>query len=113
MDNNDQIKIISQKPLKQVILEQGSELQQVDNHTTGKSFFQCGSVRGFIPHASVKRLGEKDASVEDFKIAMVSKNGELAIPTLLLNEKDGFKLVRTFDVKQTLAPNPPEDDMID
>ena len=113
MDSNDQIKIISQKPLKQVILEQGSELQQVDNPNTGKSFFQCGNVRGYIPPVAVKRLGEKDASVDDFKIAMVSKNDEPAIPTLLINEKGGFKLVRTFDVKQALAPNPPEDDMID
>ena len=38
MDNNNTLKLISQKPLKQLILEQGEELKQVVNPKTGKSF---------------------------------------------------------------------------
>lgn len=113
MDNsNAQARIVSQKPLKQVILEQGSELQQVENPQTGKQFFVCGNIRGFIAPAAVERFNN-NVTVDDFKIAMVAKGDDKPIPSLLINEQKGFKLVRTFEVSQVLAPNPPDDDMID
>ena len=114
MDNsNAQARIVSQKPLKQVILEQGSELQQVENPQTGKQFFVCGNIRGFIAPAAVERFNNNNVTVDDFKIAMVAKGDDKPIPSLLINEQKGFKLVRTFEVSQVLAPNPPDDDMID
>lgn len=114
MNNSDtQARIVSQKPLKQVILEQGSELEQIDNPQTKKSFFVCGSIRGYITPTAEEKLNDNGATVDDFKIAMVAKGDEKPIPSLLVNEKGGFKLVRTFEVSQALAPNPPDDDMID
>lgn len=113
MDNQVQPTIISQKPLKQVIFEQCSELQQVENTQTGKQFFVCGDIRGFIAHAAAERLNDSNATADDFKVAMIAKGDEKPIPSLLLNEQNGFKLVRTFEVSQALAPNPPDDDMID
>ena len=113
MDNQVQPTIISQKPLKQVIFEQCSELQQVENPQTGKQFFVCGDIRGFIAPAAAERLNDSNATADDFKIAMVAKGDEKPIPSLLLNEQKGFKLVRTFEVSQVLAPNPPDDDIID
>ncbi len=111
--NNTQLRIISQKPLKQVIFEQCSELQQVENPQTGKQFFMCGNIRGFIAPAAAERFNDDNATVDDFKVAMVAKGNDKPIPSLLVNEQKGFKLVRTFEVSQVLAPNPPDDDMID
>ncbi len=113
MDKQVQPKIISQKPLKQVIFEQCSELQQVENPKTGKQFFVCGNIRGFIAPAAVERFNDNNATADDFKVAMVAKGDDKPIPFLMINEFKGFELVRTFEVSQVLTPNPPDDDMID
>ena len=99
------IKVLSSKPLRQLIVEQNSELKQLYNHKTGNTFFVCGNVRGYISPAAVKKLEEKDASVDDFKIALVAKEGENAIPCLLLSGDNRFKLVRTFEVRSISACN--------
>lgn len=106
MDNNNTLKLISQKPLKQLILEQGEELKQVVNPKTGKSFFVCGTIRGYISPAAVKKLEDKDASVDDFKYALVQKGGESPVPCLLVVGNSNFKLVRTFEIAAALVPNP-------
>lgn len=84
-------RIVSWKPLKQLIVEQHSELKQsVDNH-----HFICGSVQGTISPLAAKMLRYENISIADFKVAMVSINGTTPLPFLLpaLNPKS--KLVKT------------------
>ena len=107
MDNNQTLKLISQKPLKQLILEQGKELEHRVNPQTGKSFFVCGTIRGYISPAAIKKLEDNDASVDDFKYALVQKNEETPVHCLLVVGKNKFKLIRTFEVAAALMPTPP------
>lgn len=106
MDNNNTLKLISQKPLKQLILEQGKELKHYVNPQTGKSFFVCGTIQGYISPAAVKKLEDNDASVDDFKYALVQKNEETPVPCLLVVEKNKFKLIRTFEVAALMPTSP-------
>ena len=64
-------KILSTKPLRQVILEQNAELQHWKNPQSGKSFFQCGNVKGYISSKAAERLAAEGCQVGDFNRGMV------------------------------------------
>lgn len=107
-------KILSTKPLRQVILEQNAELQHMKNPTTGRSFFRCGNVKGHIIPKAVERLAEEDASVADFNIGMVESNDGTTIPCLILARNEPYKLLWTFTYSEAIgfmAPITDDDDL--
>lgn len=97
INNNKNPNIISWKPLRQLILEQNNEIKQLQDPNTGKSFFVCGKVKGYISPAAEKVLENKDADVADFKVAMVSKEGENPVPCLLTARNPNSKVLRIID----------------
>lgn len=100
-------KILSTKPLRQVILEQNAELQHWKNPQTGKSFFQCGNVNGYIGQKSVERLAEEECQVEDFNICMVEGSDGASIPCLILAKHKPYRLLWTFTYSEAVGFRPP------
>ena len=96
-------KILSTKPLRQVILEQNAELQHWKNPQSGKSFFQCGNVKGYISSKAAERLAEEGCQVGDFNIGMVEGNDGASIPCLILAKHEPYRLLWTFTYSEAVA----------
>ncbi len=108
------VKILSTKPLRQVILDQNAEMQHWKNPQTGKSFFQCGNVKGYIIPKAVERLAEENASVADFNIGLVESNDGTTIPCLILARNEPYKLLWTFTHSEAIefrSPITDDDDL--
>jgi len=84
MSQNSNLTVTERMSLKQLIISENAELQQVVNPKTGKAFFVCGSKRGYISPAAQQKLEDPASTVEDFQFAMVAKPGEEAIPCLMV-----------------------------
>ena len=80
--------------LKQLVIKENAELQQVRNPKTGKCFFICGSKRGYISPAAQQKLADPNATLDDFQYAMVAKPGEQAIPCLMVVGNSEQNVVR-------------------
>jgi hypothetical protein len=79
----------------QLMRTQNAELQIVENPKTGKLFFVCGLIKGYISPAV---LGKIDSvTVEELQFAEVSIDGNPAVPCLMM-VGDGSK-----NVKRTLS----------
>jgi hypothetical protein len=81
---NERITVTDKKPLKQLVIEQNSEVKFVNNPKTGKLFFICGKIRGYVSPAAAKRVQDSDCTLEDFEFAMISKEDGVAIPCIML-----------------------------
>lgn len=101
------VKILSTKPLRQVILEQNAEMQQWKNSKTGKSFFQCGNVKGYIGPRAVERLAEEGCHIGDFNIGMVEGSDGASIPCLILAKHEPYRLIWTFTYSEAVGFRPP------
>ena len=91
-----QLSVTDRMSLKQLIISENAELQQIVNPKTGKAFFVCGSKRGYISPAAQQKLEDPQASVEDFQFAMVAKPGEEAIPCLMIVGNSQANVKRTL-----------------
>lgn len=83
----DDVIVLSSKPLKQEILEQNAVMNEIINPNTGKPYFVCGSTRGSISPAATKKLEDKNSTVDDFEIALISIKGGSAIPWLVTSKE--------------------------
>lgn len=80
----NELQVSDRMSLKQLIISENAELQQVKNPKTGKCFFVCGSKRGYISPAAQQKLADPNATLDDFQYAMVAKPGQEAIPCLMV-----------------------------
>lgn len=81
---NEKIIATDKKTLKQLVIEQNSEVKFVKNSKSEKLFFTCGEIRGYVSPAAAKRVQDSDCTLEDFEFAMISKNDGDAIPCIML-----------------------------
>lgn len=75
----------------QLMKSQNSELQFVENPNTGKIFFVCGAVKGYVSPAVLSNMNS--VTVSDLQFAEVSIDNKPAVPCLMM-VGDGSKNVR-------------------
>ena len=84
---NKTIEISDKKTLKQLVLEQNAEVKTFKSPKSDKLFFECGKIRGYVSPAAGERLKDPNCSIDDFAFAMVAKEGEEAIPCIMIAKK--------------------------
>ena len=67
---------------KQLVISENAELQFVKNPNTGKTFFVCGSKRGYISPNVMKVMDT--CTLDELQYAEVSLNGGEAVPCLMV-----------------------------
>ena len=67
---------------KQLVISENAELQFVNNPNTGKTFFVCGSKRGYVSPNVLKIMDT--CTLDDLQYAEVSLNGGEAVPCLMI-----------------------------
>lgn len=75
----------------QLIKVQGCNIDLVENPHTGKIFFVCGNVKGYVSPAVLENLNT--VSVEELQFAEVSIDGKPSVPCLMMvgNSKQNVK----------------------
>ena len=81
------MEISDKKTLKQLVLEQNAEVKTFKSPKSDKLFFECGKIRGYVSPAAAERLKDSNCSIDDFAFAMVAKEGEEAIPCIMIAKK--------------------------
>lgn len=66
---------------KQLVISENSLIEFISNPNTGKLFFVCGSKKGYVSPALSAKY--KTVGLEDIQYAEVSKDGGMAVPTLM------------------------------
>lgn len=86
MDTQKNNKLISRNPMsaKQLVISKNSTIDQRVNPKTGKAFFTCGDITGYISQPALQALNEgKD--IDDFKYAEISNDDGLTwVPCLMV-----------------------------
>lgn len=67
---------------KQLVISENAELQFVNNPNTGKTFFVCGSKRGYVSPNVLKIMDT--CTLDELQYAEVSLNGGEAVPCLMV-----------------------------
>ena len=67
---------------KQLVISENAELQFVNNPNTGKTFFVCGSKRGYVSPNVLKIMDT--CTLDELQYAEVSLNGGEAVPCLMI-----------------------------
>ena len=67
---------------KQLVISENAELQFVNNPNTGKTFFVCGSKRGYVSPNVLKIMDT--CTLDELQYAEVSLNGGAAVPCLMI-----------------------------
>ena len=67
---------------KQLVISENAELQFVNNPNTGKTFFVCGSKRGYVSPNVLKIMDT--CTLDELQYAEVSLNGGAAVPCLMV-----------------------------
>ena len=67
---------------KQLVISENAELQFVKNPNTGKTFFVCGSKRGYVSLNVLKIMDT--CTLDELQYAEVSLNGGEAVPCLMV-----------------------------
>lgn len=93
--NND-IKSSNEMSLKQLIIKENAELKQIRNPKNGKCFFTCGNKRGYISPNAAQKLADPAATLDDFKYAEISINGNEAVPCLMIVGNGNANVMRTL-----------------
>lgn len=75
----------------QLMKSQNSELQFIENPNTGKIFFMCGEIKGYVSPAVLSKMNS--VTVKDLQYAEVSIDNKQAVPCLMM-VGDGSKNVR-------------------
>ena len=89
---NNQIKTRNKMSARDLVISENASLNFMENPNTGKIFFVCGSKKGYVSPAAVKKM--KTGSIDDFQYAEVSINDGDYVPCLLV--KKGNKVVKEF-----------------
>ncbi len=92
---NSHIKYRNKTSARNLIIDENSNLQFVQNPKTGKIFFVCGSKKGYVSPAALEKM--ETGSLDDFYYAEVSINNGDYVPCLMLANKQ--KVVHSFDVE--------------
>lgn len=81
----------NRKSLRALMQEQQSTADVIQNPKTGKLFFTCGSIRGYIS----KKLAQvyQTTPAEDVEFADVTTDDGVCIPCLFLKGKNNTKKV--------------------
>ena len=66
----------------QLVISENAELQFVKNPNTGKTFFVCGSKRGYVSPNVLKIMDT--CTLNELQYAEVSLNGGEAVPCLMV-----------------------------
>ena len=66
----------------QLMRSQNAELQFVENPNTGKVFFVCGEIKGYVSPAVLSKM--HSVTVADLQFAEVSIDNKPAVPCLMM-----------------------------
>ena len=66
----------------QLMRSQNSELQFIENPNTGKTFFMCGEIKGYVSPAVLSKINT--VTVEELQFAEVSIDNKPAVPCLMM-----------------------------
>lgn len=83
-DSSEGIIQSGRKPLKQFLLEQRKDIFIVKRVETETLYFECGEIKGIVSPAASSRITNFNCPIDDFYFAMVSRQGEKAIPCICL-----------------------------
>ena len=92
---NNQMKSRNKMSARDLVKSENASLQFVENPSTGKMFFVCGSKKGYVSPAAVKKM--ETGSLDDFCYAEVSIGSSDYVPCLMLVNKPN--VVRSFDIE--------------
>lgn len=81
---NKELVFSDRKSCKQLVIEQNAEIKFFRLAKSEKLFFECGKIRGYVSPAAEERLKDPNCSIDDLTFAMVAKEGEEAIPCILI-----------------------------
>lgn len=76
------IKSTKRMSAKQLVISENAELEFVHNPNTGKTFFVCGSKRGYVSPNVMKIMDT--CTLDELQYAEVSLNGGEAVPCLMV-----------------------------
>lgn len=80
----------------QLMKSQNSELQFIENPNTGKIFFMCGNIKGYVSPAVLRNMNS--VSVADLQFAEVSIDNKPAIPCLMMIGDASKNVKRTLSL---------------
>lgn len=66
----------------QLVISENAELQFINNPNTGKTFFVCGSKRGYVSPNVLKIMDT--CTLDELQYAEVSLDGGAAVPCLMV-----------------------------
>jgi hypothetical protein len=75
---------------------QNSELQFIENPNTGKIFFMCGEIKGYVSPAVLQKMNT--VSVQDLQFAEVSIDNNPAVPCLMMIGDASKNVKRTLSL---------------
>lgn len=92
MTQSNNIQSANRMSARQLVISENAELQFVENPNTGKTFFVCGSKKGYVSPAAVAKM--ETGTLDDFQYAEVSIDGGAAVPCLMVvgNSSQNVKL---------------------
>ena len=82
MEEQKNIKSAKRMSAKQLVISENAELKFVNNPNTGKTFFVCGSKRGYVSPNVMKIMDT--CTLDELQYAEVSLNGGEAVPCLMV-----------------------------
>lgn len=80
----------------QLMKSQNSELQFIENPNTGKIFFMCGEIKGYVSPAVLQNMNT--VSVQDLQYAEVSIDNKPAVPCLMMIGDASKNVKRTLSL---------------
>jgi hypothetical protein len=82
--------------LRQLVISENAEFQEVKNPHTGKVFFTCGKKKGYVSPAAQEKLQDPNCTIDDFQFAEVAKPGEKPVPCIMIVGNSQQNVVRKF-----------------
>ena len=78
------IQVRNRKSAKQLVAENNAGISLMKNPNTGKVFFACGTVSGYMSPKAVAKFNTPEAKLSDFQFAEVSIAGGEYVPCLMV-----------------------------
>ena len=82
MGEQKNIESANRMSARQLVISENAELKFVNNPNTGKTFFVCGSKRGYVSPNVLKIMDT--CTLDELQYAEVSLNGGEAVPCLMV-----------------------------
>lgn len=80
----------------QLMKSQNSELQFIENSNTGKIFFMCGEIKGYVSPAVLSKMNT--VTVADLQFAEVSIDNKPSVPCLMMVGDSSKNVRRTLSL---------------